>query len=379
MKKIAFILLLLNIAVLAAWQLSPPANNVDLSADNASKNQTNQAQVNGRTQALPKLMLIGETASSGITPSESEGGSVGAKAATGQMSDLTDEEMQLEPTDLAVGDEAVKSNSNGTGNNANAPPSGNAGIERPPLVPQPIAAPLASQTLPARNSVPKEPRTDEPELDEPKTELSVQAETQVQPQSINANKPSPQPVSSPVSRPAPTRPAQQSSAESSTGSSTKPASGAQHCYAIGPMLKREQVLKIGTELDSPQRELRVRKSQTEQAGSYMVMLPKQANEAAAEALLAKLQQAGVKDVAILRKPANRFAISLGVFVSIDTARKRWREISDKGFVPILRPIQQTIAAEWLDIKLAATDRPPWINQAELQGVPVAKRSCAAIR
>lgn len=147
------------------------------------------------------------------------------------------------------------------------------------------------------------------------------------------------------------------------------------CYAIGPVLDVSKVQSMQSGLVRAGRRVFVRTITTEQVANYIVLMPAEADAAAARQLVAQLKAKGIGDNYIIPSGKNKNAVSLGVFSTISAASKRWQEVKALGFVPLLQPQKQTAEAKWFDIELPPDDQPEWVAAKQYQSIAVQSKRC----
>lgn len=83
---------------------------------------------------------------------------------------------------------------------------------------------------------------------------------------------------------------------------------------------------------------------------YRVYLGPQKTEKAALNLRKRLTRLGYKDHAVIREPALRYAVSMGVFAVKDNANVRIAKLRGHGLKPKMQTLQRQHNYYWLDIK-----------------------------
>lgn len=111
------------------------------------------------------------------------------------------------------------------------------------------------------------------------------------------------------------------------------------------------------------------------ARGWKVFLPPQPSREAAQALAARLQAAGVRDLFVLSAGADANGIALGRFSSEAGARRRAEELAAKGVQAQVAPVAPAGDAGWLDARI-----PAGVEPARLTAIaPARAQACPAAR
>lgn len=130
------------------------------------------------------------------------------------------------------------------------------------------------------------------------------------------------------------------------------------CHVIGPFssvqsaVEYEKLLhKSGAQAKQTAQECK------ESLGRFWVFLPAQKSEGWVLKQLADLEQRGIEDFFAIRMGPMKNAISLGVYSTVGSARRRIEQLRSKGIHPALAPHYQVRTRSWLEVKLAAVRLP----------------------
>lgn len=145
------------------------------------------------------------------------------------------------------------------------------------------------------------------------------------------------------------------------------------CFSLGPFQTNADAMRAGSALAN-----RVVASNVRQvgpaSGNWDVVVPPQADRAAADALAARLVAAGFTDNYVVGSGEGANGIALGRFGNQASAQRHVAALQAAGFPAQLRPPQNAQRA-WLDVEVA-----PGANQATLRAsagaAQVEARACA---
>ena len=157
-----------------------------------------------------------------------------------------------------------------------------------------------------------------------------------------------------------------------TGVAETAAANAQTCLRIGPFNGRAAAEAARTQLDVVLRDPQLRE-EPGQASRHRVLLPPVADRAQAQAIAARITEAGFDDLFVLSQGTEANGIALGTYGSRDTAERRAAALRAAGF-PVQVHAQGTPGASrwWL---LGASDDPAAVRAA----FPAAQEhDCAAM-
>jgi hypothetical protein len=101
------------------------------------------------------------------------------------------------------------------------------------------------------------------------------------------------------------------------------------CVEWGPLTEGERTRALGT-LEPLDLARLISQKKIEVIANYWVFIPPAANKAAADRRLEELKAQGVRDIALIDSGAQRFAISLGVFRTEESAQARLATLQAQG-------------------------------------------------
>ena len=101
------------------------------------------------------------------------------------------------------------------------------------------------------------------------------------------------------------------------------------CVEWGPLTEGERTRALGT-LEPLDLARLISQKKIEVIANYWVFIPPAANKAAADRRLEELKAQGVRDIALIDSGAQRFAISLGVFRTEESAQARLASLQSQG-------------------------------------------------
>ncbi|MDN5782202.1 MAG: SPOR domain-containing protein [Luteimonas sp.] len=136
---------------------------------------------------------------------------------------------------------------------------------------------------------------------------------------------------------------------------------ATHCYALGPFADADKVAAARRQLQPRAARLHVREVASAKRRDWRVWLPPQADRAAAQALVGRITAAGFSDYYIVASGDEANSISLGLYGSEESARRRQAALQAAGFADVRAdPLGDAPpSATWIDVAgtapLAAAD------------------------
>jgi hypothetical protein len=147
-----------------------------------------------------------------------------------------------------------------------------------------------------------------------------------------------------------------------------------YCNRIGPF---ENAAAAKSTLAYLQKRGKVStQSETRQARiGYWVLIPRQANRAAAEAMVAKLKAKGITDYWIVSKGMLKNAISLGVFSQQNNADSFARNARAKGFKVVIRDKTKAHKVLWLAYQGKSFIPPAQVRQRAPAGITIKEQDC----
>ncbi len=145
-----------------------------------------------------------------------------------------------------------------------------------------------------------------------------------------------------------------------------------HCFRISGIEKQGQLKTLAGQLTTMQAD--VIDSGEEQLSQirYWVILPPYKSRKAADAAISLLKQRKVKDFFLVRSGEYQHAISLGVFSSMDSAKRRLRDVAAlrlKTNKPRLEELELPAKRNWLRFSSTGEDRVSvWQGRLEEFGI-----------
>jgi hypothetical protein len=128
---------------------------------------------------------------------------------------------------------------------------------------------------------------------------------------------------------------------------------AQTCYSLGPFADGAAAEQAAATIKALGVTVERRETGPGAAQGYWVYLKPFKDYAAAGAMAARLQAAGVRDLFIMGAGAHENAISLGLFSQRSAAERRLNEVRAKGFAAVLEPQSAGAARQWLSVSIPA--------------------------
>lgn len=159
------------------------------------------------------------------------------------------------------------------------------------------------------------------------------------------SRPAPAPVPAATSAPAP--------APGTALAAPVPAAPATVCLRTGPFAGRDEAAALQSRLGALLQRSRLEEDAGE-AEMYRVLLPPVASREAAQATVARLQEAGFNDVLVLQQGAEANAVALGTFRNRDMAERRVAAMQQLGFPAELREMGRGQPPRWW-LLLATTE------------------------
>ncbi|KAF1687068.1 SPOR domain-containing protein [Pseudoxanthomonas taiwanensis] len=128
---------------------------------------------------------------------------------------------------------------------------------------------------------------------------------------------------------------------------------APQCLRAGPLTEQElaRLPRAGLEQLAQVR-------QVEEPGpvaQYRVLIPPAPDRAVAQAMAARIRQAGFDDLMVLSKGEDANAIALGSYRQRDSAERRVQSLRAAGFPAELRPVPRAPSRWWLELRTTQPD------------------------
>lgn len=137
------------------------------------------------------------------------------------------------------------------------------------------------------------------------------------------------------------------------------------CLSVGPFREVAEAAHTATALRGRGYDPRQRVADGEVWAGVWVYLPRPANPAAGDQLIAKLKEAGIDDALEMPGPVDGSVVSLGLFSEQRRAKARVAQVQALGLNPALADRKHNGNVYWIDIDLKPTDA--LLDPAELQG------------
>lgn len=156
-------------------------------------------------------------------------------------------------------------------------------------------------------------------------------------------------VAEPLATPAPAAPVTAEPVDASDGEAVPPVAAGQ-CRALGPFADAGAAEAARRALPASVTRSRLRQAVPSNAG-WRVMLPAQADRAAATAMAERIRQAGFDDLYVVAEGEDANSIALGRFGSEASARAHAAALRAAGFEVASGPVGN-VATHWLDVMFA---------------------------
>lgn len=151
------------------------------------------------------------------------------------------------------------------------------------------------------------------------------------------------------------------------------------CFRVGPFAERGSAERSATPLGTRALRARVRELPAAGAAGYSVLLPPQADRAAAQALAQRVGAAGISDYLVINDGADANGVALGRFRGRDSALRRLDQLLAAGFPAEVRATGRAVSTQWW-LELAT---PPATQAEDLAptfgSLTLAPQDCAALR
>jgi hypothetical protein len=136
---------------------------------------------------------------------------------------------------------------------------------------------------------------------------------------------------------------------------TAAVTAARHCYALGPFSDAGKIAAARRQLQPRVARLHVREVASGRQRDWRVWLPPQADRAAAQALVERIAAAGFADYYIVAAGDEANSISLGLYGSEASARRREAALQAAGFANVRAGAvgEATPTTTWIDVASAA--------------------------
>ncbi len=122
------------------------------------------------------------------------------------------------------------------------------------------------------------------------------------------------------------------------------------CYVLGPFNSSGAVQDILKRITNSPAILERRWSSPQQRLGYWVHIPPAASSKEARDIVQVLNRAGISDVQLINSGEMRNAISLGIFSSMENARKRRNEVARQGFDVAINEVKIRKRRYWVALR-----------------------------
>lgn len=130
------------------------------------------------------------------------------------------------------------------------------------------------------------------------------------------------------------------------------ASTESRCFSLGPFPDAAAASSARTRLALPEG-VRARARETTSGGrGWNVSLPPLADRAAAEAMAARLREAGFQDLFVVPAGESANGLALGRYGAESAARQRAAALQAAGFAAQVQPIGDAVTRHWIDVTAA---------------------------
>jgi len=136
------------------------------------------------------------------------------------------------------------------------------------------------------------------------------------------------------------------------------------CGHAGPFDTRDAATELIEVLSRAGGIASIESSTIQRTKGYWVLIPQLPDTAAAKQMVTRLQDAGIKDLWLIPAGDMRNAISLGMFDSIDNAKRRVAQLAAKGFKTVFEP--RTGSAEAFAVSFSRVPAEAWDSMKNRQ-------------
>lgn len=155
---------------------------------------------------------------------------------------------------------------------------------------------------------------------------------------------------------------------------------AQQCVSFGPFAMREAADQAAAKLRQATQKVVVREQGTIGARGWRVSLPPQASAEEASEVTERIAAAGFTDFIILRQGAGANSISLGLYRSEESARRRAQALQEAGFPAVVQPVEPADGnvTAWVEV-IADEAFDPKRAQSTIRAAQHRMLDCATLR
>ncbi len=122
------------------------------------------------------------------------------------------------------------------------------------------------------------------------------------------------------------------------------------CYVLGPFGSSNVVQEVLKRTINSPAIVERRWSSPQQRPGYWVHIPPAGSSNEARSIVRILNQAGISDVQLITSGEMRNAISLGIFSTMQNARKRQQEVTQQGFEVVIDEVKIRKRLYWLALR-----------------------------
>lgn len=134
----------------------------------------------------------------------------------------------------------------------------------------------------------------------------------------------------------------------------QPPATAALCFSFGPFPDAASAAAAQAKLPAGVRSARTRDETLRRSGVWTVLMPPQADRAAAQALAGRIDAAGFKDYYVIGEGASINGIALGRFGAEEAARRHQAALQAAGFQAQLQAPASGGNVSWLDVEAGAS-------------------------
>jgi len=134
------------------------------------------------------------------------------------------------------------------------------------------------------------------------------------------------------------------------------------CFSVGPFSRKTEVRAAKKKMQKWDIDAKRRVHKTSAEGFWVIIMPSKTRKAA-NRKIKKIKELGIKDYFLVATGSQKNAISLGVFSKSSSARRRMKEMNQKGVKAQIIGVDLPKRSYWLD--WLATGTPLTANQLSM--------------
>ncbi len=162
---------------------------------------------------------------------------------------------------------------------------------------------------------------------------------------------SPEPATGEPTAPSAVKPSTHRPATATTPARAKTATLDERiCYVLGPFGSSNVVQEVLKRIINSPAIVERRWSSPQQRPGYWVHIPPAGSSNEARSIVQILNQEGISDVQLITSGEMRNAISLGIFSTMQNARKRQQEVTQQGFEVVIDEVKIRKRLYWLALR-----------------------------